>query len=89
MEVDFHASSDCHAVSAFDWSVLLGPLQWGFSERTWCRILPFIGYPSILIPHTIIIKDVTPASTRLCLFHFSLAGKAKQWFYKEKEAINT
>jgi hypothetical protein len=38
---------------------------------------------------TIIIKDVAPASIRLCLFPFSLAGKAKQWFYQSKEAINT
>jgi hypothetical protein len=27
--------------------------------------------------NTIVIKDVTPASIRLCLFPFSLAGKAK------------
>ena len=38
---------------------------------------------------TIIIKDVAPASIRLRLFPFSLVGKAKQWFYKEKEAIST
>jgi hypothetical protein len=38
---------------------------------------------------TIIIKDVTPASIRLRLFSFSLAGKAKQWFYQSKEAVNT
>jgi hypothetical protein len=38
---------------------------------------------------TIVIKDITPASIRLCLFPFSLAGKVKQWFYKEKEAVNT
>jgi hypothetical protein len=38
---------------------------------------------------TIAIKDVIPASIRLSLFLFSLAGKAKQWFYKEKEAIST
>ena len=38
---------------------------------------------------TIIIKDVAPASIRLHLFPFSLTGKAKQWFYKEKEAVNT
>jgi hypothetical protein len=37
---------------------------------------------------TIIIKDVTPASIRLHLFPFSLVRKAKQWFYKDKEAIN-
>jgi hypothetical protein len=39
--------------------------------------------------NTIVIKDVAPASIRLRLFPFSLMGKAKQWFYKEKEAINT
>ncbi|XP_066360870.1 uncharacterized protein [Miscanthus floridulus] len=39
--------------------------------------------------NTIVIKDVAPASIRLCLFPFSLTGKAKQWFHKEKEAVNT
>ena len=38
---------------------------------------------------TIIIKDVASKSIRLRLFPFSLSGKAKQWFYKEKEAIKT
>jgi hypothetical protein len=38
---------------------------------------------------TIVIKDVAPASIRLRLFPFSLAGKVKQWFYQNKEAINT
>jgi hypothetical protein len=38
---------------------------------------------------TIVIKDIAQASIRLCLFPFSLMGKAKQWFYKEKEAVNT
>jgi hypothetical protein len=38
---------------------------------------------------TIIIKDITPASIRLHLYPFFLVGKAKQWFYKDKEAINT
>ena len=37
---------------------------------------------------TIIIKDVAPASVRLRLFPFSLVGKAKHWFYKEKEAVS-
>jgi hypothetical protein len=39
--------------------------------------------------NTIVIKDVAPESIRLCLFPFSLSGKAKQWFYKDKEAIKT
>jgi len=38
---------------------------------------------------TIVIKDVAPASIRLYMFPFSLTGKVKQWFYKEKEAIST
>ena len=38
---------------------------------------------------TIVIKDVEPESIRLSLFPFSLSEKAKQWFYKEKEAIKT
>ena len=38
---------------------------------------------------TIIIKDVAPESVKLRLFPFSLSGKAKQWFYQSKEAVNT
>jgi hypothetical protein len=38
---------------------------------------------------TIVIKDVAPESIKLHLFPFSLLGKAKQWFYEEKEAIKT
>jgi hypothetical protein len=38
---------------------------------------------------TIIIRDVAPESIRLQLFPFSHAGKVKQWFYKDKQAINT
>ena len=38
---------------------------------------------------TIIVKDVAPESIRLCLFPFPLSGKAKQWFYKDKEAVKT
>jgi len=38
---------------------------------------------------TIVIKDVAQARIRLRLFPFSLAGKSKQWFYKEKEAVST
>jgi hypothetical protein len=39
--------------------------------------------------NTIVIKDVAPASIRLRLFPFSNAGKAKQWFYQSKGAIDT
>jgi hypothetical protein len=37
---------------------------------------------------TIVIRGVTADSIRLRLFPFSLMGKAKQWFYKDKEAVN-
>jgi hypothetical protein len=32
---------------------------------------------------------MAPESIRLCLFPFSLARKENQWFYKDKEAVNT
>jgi len=38
---------------------------------------------------TIVIKDIAQASIRLRLFPFSLVGMVKQWFYKEKEVVNT
>ena len=38
---------------------------------------------------TVTIWGVTADSIRLCLFPFSLLGKAKQWFYQNKEAVST
>jgi hypothetical protein len=37
---------------------------------------------------TVIIRGVTADAIKLYLFPFSLLGKAKQWFYKDKEAVN-
>jgi hypothetical protein len=36
---------------------------------------------SLELCDTIVIKDVAPASIKLFLYPFSLAGKEKQWFY--------
>ena len=41
------------------------------------------------ISSTIVIKDVTQDIILLRLFPFSLVGKAKQWFYTNKDNINT
>ena len=59
----------------------------------------FLGLPSedanahlqhfLELCDTIVIKDIAPESIRLRLFPFSLSGKAKKWFYKEKEAVKT
>jgi hypothetical protein len=38
---------------------------------------------------TFTIRGVTQDVVRLCLFPFSLLGKAKQWFYSNKEAVST
>nr|BAI39843.1 hypothetical protein [Oryza sativa Indica Group] len=35
------------------------------------------------------IKDVSPDAVRLQLFPFSLLGRAKQWFYANRAAVNT
>jgi hypothetical protein len=48
----------------------------------------FVAFLFLELCDTIIIKDVTPASIRLRLFPFSLAGKAKQWFYKKEEVVD-
>jgi hypothetical protein len=37
----------------------------------------------------IVIRGIAAGVIRLCLFPFSLLGKEKQWFYKDKEAVNT
>ena len=41
------------------------------------------------ISSTVIIKDVTQDIILLRLFLFSLVGRAKQWFYTNKDNINT
>jgi hypothetical protein len=41
------------------------------------------------IPSTFTIRGVTQDAVRLRLFPFSLLGKAKQWFYSNKEAVST
>ena len=38
---------------------------------------------------TFIIKGVNQEAIRLCLFPFSLLGKAKQWFYSNRNAVDT
>jgi hypothetical protein len=38
---------------------------------------------------TFTIRGVTQDAVCLCLFPFSLLGKAKQWFYSNKEAVST
>ena len=38
---------------------------------------------------TVTIRGITADAIRLRLFPFSLQGKAKQWFYQNKEAIST
>jgi hypothetical protein len=60
---------------------------------------PFYGLPSedanahlqhfLELCDTIVIKGVAPEAIRLHLFPFSLVGKAKQWFYKDNEAVDT
>ena len=41
------------------------------------------------ISSTVVIKDVAQDIILLRLFPFSLVGKAKQWFYTNKDNINT
>jgi hypothetical protein len=60
---------------------------------------PFCGLPSedanahlqqfLELCDTIVIKDVAPEAIKLHLFPFSLVGKAKQWFYKDTEVVDT
>jgi hypothetical protein len=38
---------------------------------------------------TFVIRGVTHDAVRLCHFPFSFLGKAKQWFYSNKEAMPT
>ena len=60
---------------------------------------PFYGKPNedanahlqnfLELCKTVTIRGITADAIRLCLFPFSLPGKAKQWFYQNKEAVST
>jgi hypothetical protein len=60
---------------------------------------PFSGKPNedanahlqhfLKLCRTFTIRVVTDDAIHLLLFLFSLLGKAKQWFYAERDAINT
>jgi hypothetical protein len=60
---------------------------------------PFSGKPNedanahlqhfLEVCRTFTIRGVTDDAIRLRLFPFSLLRKAKQWFYAERDAINT
>ena len=41
------------------------------------------------ICNTFTIKGVSQEAIRLCLFPFSLLGKAKQWFYSNRNTVDT
>ena len=41
------------------------------------------------ISSTVVIKDVAQDIILFCLFPFSLVGREKQWFYINKDHINT
>jgi hypothetical protein len=75
----------------------------GFELKTALIIMvqanPFSGKPNedanahfqhfLEVCRTFTIRGVTDDAIRLCLFPFSLLRKAKQWFYAERDAINT
>ena len=60
---------------------------------------PFCGKPNVdanahlqnflELCKTVTIRSVMADAIRLRLFPFSLLGKAKQWFYQNKEAVST
>src|SRR6185369_5713115 len=45
--------------------------------------------PFLELCSTFVIKGVSQDAIRLCLFPFSLLGRAKQWFYANKTAVDT
>jgi hypothetical protein len=54
------------------------------SEDANAHLQHFLGICS-----TFTIRGVTQDAVCLCLFPFSLLGKAKQWFYSIKEVVST
>jgi hypothetical protein len=66
--------------------VLCNPPRRGRGEPANPRLL----HPLVWIPcSTFTIQGVAQDAVRLLLFPFSLLGKAKQWFYANKEAVST
>ena len=63
------------------------------------QAIPFCGKPNenanthlqnfLELCKTVTIRGVTADAIRLRLFPFSLLGKAKLWFYQNKEAVST
>ena len=70
-----------------------------FSLINMVQASPFCGKPNknanahlqnfLELCKTVTIRGVTADIIRLSLFPFSLLGKAKQWFYQNKEAVST
>ncbi|XP_066383574.1 uncharacterized protein [Miscanthus floridulus] len=68
-------------------------------QITMVQANPLCGLPSedanahlqhfLELRDTVIINDVALEIIKLRLFPSSLLGKAKQWFYKDQEAVNT
>nr|AAX92872.1 Transposable element protein, putative [Oryza sativa Japonica Group] len=66
---------------------------------TMAQASPFCGKPNedanahlqqfLEICSTYTIKGISPDAVRLRLFPFSLLGRAKQWFYANRAAVNT
>jgi hypothetical protein len=96
---DFSAPSSANVRIDTEMNIGDGSLELKLALINMVQQRPFCGKASedanahlqhfLEICSTFTIQGVTHDVKRLCLFPFSLLGKAKQWFYFNKEAVST
>jgi hypothetical protein len=96
---DFSALSSANVRTGPERSIRDGSFKLKLALINMVQQSPFYGKASedanthlqhfLEICSTFTIRGVTQDVVHLCLFPFSLLGKAKQWFYSNKEAVST
>jgi hypothetical protein len=96
---DFSALSSANVRTGLEVNIEDGSFELKLTLINMVQQSPFYGKASedanarlqhfLEICSTFTIWRVTQDAVRLCLFPFSFLGKAKQWFYSNKEAVST
>jgi hypothetical protein len=96
---DFSVPSSANIRTRLEMTIIDGSFELTPALINMVQQSPFCGKASedanahlqhfLEICSTFTIRGVTQDAVRLCLFPFSLLGKAKQWFYSNKEVVST